>query len=55
MRNEIQIIEYYSRVEIDFYFELLMLSFVFHLEKMENEVQFVFRFHLHGSIEKRIT
>ena len=45
MKNEIQIIDYYFHVKIDFYFGFLMLSFVFHFhKKMENEIQFVFRF-----------
>ena len=33
MKNEIRIIDYYFHVKIDFYFELLMLSFVFHFYK----------------------
>ena len=33
MQNEIRIIDYYFHVKIDFYFELLMLSFVFHFYK----------------------
>ena len=33
MKNEIRIIDYYFHVKIDFYFELLMLSFVFRFYK----------------------
>ena len=45
MENEIQIIHYHLRVQIDFYLESLMLSFSFHFSKKEeNEIQFVFRF-----------
>ena len=41
MENEIQIIDNYSRVKIDFYFQFLILSFFM---KMKHEIQFVFRF-----------
>ena len=34
-----------------------MLFFIFHLhqKKMEKEMQFVFRFHIHKGIEKQVT
>ena len=44
-KNEIQIIDYYFHVKIDFYFEFLMLSFVFHFHKKNgkrNTVRFPF-------------
>ena len=54
--NEIQIIDYYFHVKIDFYYERLMLSFVFHFhKKWKNKYSSFFVSHFHEGIEKRIT
>ena len=56
MKNEIKIIDNYFHVKIDFCFEFLMLSLVFHFHKKwktKHSSVFVFRFH--ERIEKRIT
>ena len=56
MKNEIQIIDHYFHAEIDFYFEFLMLSFVFHFhKKWKTKYSSFFVFHFHEGIEKRIT
>ena len=53
MKNEIQIIDYYSCVKIDFYFEFLMLSFVLHFhKKWKTKYSLLFVFHFHERIEK---
>ena len=54
--HEIQIIDYYFRVKIDFCFEFLMLSFIFHFhKKWKTKYNLVFAFYFHVGIEKRIT
>ena len=56
MKNEIQIINYYFLVKIDFYFKFLMLSFVFHFHiKWKTKYILFFVFHFHEGIEKRTT
>ena len=55
-KNEIQIIDHYFYDEIDFYFEFLMLSFVFHFHKKQETIySSFFVFHFHEGIEKQIT
>ena len=44
---------YHSRVKIDFYFEFLMLSFIFRFTKKGKRN--IIRFHFHGGTDKRIT
>ena len=56
MKNEIKIIDSYFHVKIDFYFEFLMLSFIFHLhKKLKTKYGSFLVFHFHKGIEKRIT
>ena len=56
MGNEIKIIDYYSRIKIDFYFNLLVLSFVFHfIKKWKTKCSSFFVVHFHEGIEKGIT
>ena len=56
MENKIQIIDYHFRVKIDFYFEFLMLLFVFHFnKKWKTKYSSFFISHLDGRIQKQIT
>ena len=56
METEIQIIDYYFHVKIDFYFEFLMLSLAFYFhKKWKTKNNSFFIFHFHEGIEKRIT
>ena len=55
MKNEIQIIEYYFHVKIDFCLKFLMLIFLFHFHKKWKRNSLFFVFHFYDGIEKRIT
>ena len=55
MKNEIQVIEYYFHVKIDFCLKFLMLIFVFHFHKKWKRNSSFFVFHFYDGIEKRIT
>ena len=56
MKHKIQINNYYFHVKIDFYFEFLMLSFVFHFhKKWKTKYSLLFALHFYEGLEKRIT
>ena len=56
MKNDIQIIDYYFCVKIDFSFEFLLLSFAFHFpKKWKTKYSSFFFFCFHEGIKKRVT
>ena len=56
MEKKIQVVDYCFHAKIDFYFEFLMLSLVFHFhKKWKTKYSSFFVFHFHEGIEKRIT
>ena len=56
MKNEIQINDHYFRILRDFYFDFLILSFVFYFyKKWKTSYIPFFAFHFHERIEKQIT
>ena len=56
MKNEIEITDYFFHVKVDFYFEFLILSFVFRFhKKWKTKYSSFYIFHFHEGIENRIT
>ena len=54
LKNEIQITDYYLHVKIDFYFEILMLSFVSHSpEKLKTKYSLFFVFPFNEGIDEK--